>query len=257
MIKTQAIFAALALGAIVHGQAVRAPKGDTPGSLDSFNRLYDTAHQTVFTGKVVGKSVVKDAAGAPNSMALLVKSKNGNIQVQLGPQWFVSNQNAKVNVGDSVRVIGSNITWKGYHEVMAKQVVNLKNKSVLALRDLQGAPYWVAARPASQDRVADNTLGGTVLSQGTTNYQGTPYTSYLLDTPNGNVNILTAPNWYMANQAYVIPVGAYVNVVTGPVTPVGIGNGVVFANSMYSGGQNIVLQNNGYPVWYGYNGYGR
>jgi len=261
MNKTQALFSAVVIGAITqvqfaHAQAVKAPRGDDPGSSAAFNQLYDMGHQTVFTGKVVGKSVVKQANGAPNTMAILVKTKTGNIQIQLGPQWFVPNQTAKIGVGDSVRVIGSNVTVNGYHEVMAKQVVNLKNKSVLALRDLGGAPYWVAARRGVPDRVADNALNGTVLSTNTYNYNGVPYTGYLLDTPNGNVNVLTAPTWYMANQEYSIPVGQNLQVITGPAVPVGLGNGVVLANSVISGGSTMVFQNNGVPVWYGYNGAG-
>lgn len=256
--KTSFLIAGSLAVALTHGQAVRMSGSGGYGLDSPFNTQYRANRQIVFTGKVIGKSTFIPRPGMAPSDSIVVKvSGRKTYQVELGPQWYVSNQVAKIKLGDRVRVIGAPANFDGVSVILAKNVVNTKNLLVLPLRDMVGAPYWVAQRPAQDTTVPTNTIDGTVLSTNTTNYNGTPYVGYVLQTPTGNLNVLTAPQWYMQGQDYVINVGSNVRIVGGPA-PVSLGNGVFLANSMYTNGSTITFMNNGVPVWYGYgNGPGR
>jgi len=234
------------------GQAVIV-KGSGGYGMDSpYNRQYDRRHEVVIDGKITGKMFSAPMHGMAEAMSLVMKTNKGtSVTVGVGPRWFVANQSAHINVGDSVRIIGSPATINGKQMVLAKQIVTKKNDKVLAVRDINGSPYWILSRVASNQKAPDNAEGGTVLSTNTMNYQGTPYAGYVLQTPNGNVNILTAPQWYMNGQDQIIQPGAYVQFVRS-AQPINLGNNVFLADTMFSNGSTMVFQNNGVPVWYGY-----
>jgi hypothetical protein len=252
--RTYFALAAVLTASVGFGQAIVAPKGSGGyGPDSSFTTAYDMTNQVVFSGKVVGKSTYKPANGMADATSILVKVKKGaTVEVALGPQWYVSNQVAHVYVGEAVRVIGSSVTFGSSKLVLAKQIVNTENNHVLALRDLNGYPYWVARQSPITAQIPANAIGGTVQSLNTVNINGVPYQGYVLQTQNGTLNVVTAPMWYANAQDYTIPVGTYTQVLTAP-GPVSVGNGVVLANTMYSNGSAIVFQNNGIPVWYGFN----
>ncbi|AIE88171.1 hypothetical protein OP10G_4803 [Fimbriimonas ginsengisoli Gsoil 348] len=237
-----------------YGQAVVLTGSGGYGWDSPYNKLYNRNRQVMFTGKVTGKLKAPPMTGMAEGVSLLVKTpKSGTIQVEVGPSWFVASQVAKINVGDKVRVIGSRATVNGDSVVLARQIVNTKTTRVLTLRDMNGAPYWSANRGAVVAQVPTNAIGGTILSSNTFNINGTDLVGYVVQTPDGNVNVVTAPQWYMDRQDYVLQPGAYVQVV-GTRTPYQAGAYVTVADSLYTGNNTFIFRNDGVPIWGGWGG---
>lgn len=75
----------------------------------------------------------------------MLKTDTGNdIEVHLGPAWYIDNQEAMLNEGDQISVTGSRITYQN-REVIIVSVIQ-KDEMELRLRDKQGIPYWNAWR---------------------------------------------------------------------------------------------------------------
>jgi hypothetical protein len=238
--------------AAIFAQAIQAGSGGY-GTASTFTTLYDVHHQVVFSGKVIGKSTFVPRAGMAPAEHILVKNAKGTFDVALGPEWYVKNQVAHVYVGENVRVIGATAMLDHANVVLAKQIINTDNSHVLALRDLNGFPYWIAARTVDNSQAPtppanSKSVAGTVTSLETITINGVAYQAYVVTTADGKVNVLTAPTWYMNNQDFSIPLGTYITAVGGS-GPISLGNGTILANSLSSGGTTILLNNAGFPVW--------
>lgn len=62
------------------------------------------------------------------------------IEVHLGPQWYLENQEVPLAAGDTVRVKGSKVTFNGKPAIIAVEVK--KGDATLTLRDAKGYPSW-------------------------------------------------------------------------------------------------------------------
>lgn len=243
----------VALGATAPAQAVRLAGSGGFGNASQYNRSYQSGQNVTFTGRVVGKTVAPPMAGMGESVSLVVKSPNGgNSQVELGPRWYVADQVARVNVGDQVRVIGRKVRLSGRnYVVMARQIVN-PNRQVLTLRSFGGRPYWSYVDDMSGNAVAPTSgMAGTIVRNENYTINGVPYGGYVLQTPNGNVNVVTAPQWYLSRQDYAFNVGDYLTVVSNR-PPLQIGPNTFYADTIYGNGVSVVLSNGGIPVYQGW-----
>uniref|UniRef100_A0A7V4G862 Magnetosome protein MamS/MamX domain-containing protein n=1 Tax=Desulfobacca acetoxidans TaxID=60893 RepID=A0A7V4G862_9BACT len=79
-------------------------------------------------------------------MALVLDTKNrGQVQVSLGPVWYLERQEFELKAGDEVQVKGMcEDTKDGKLRVIAYEIT--VGDHVLALRDPQGRPNWEAWR---------------------------------------------------------------------------------------------------------------
>lgn len=242
-----------ALASAVPAQTVKVAGSGGYGTDSPYNRLYSRSRQIVFTGKVVGKSISAPMKGMAESVSLIVKSPNGgNSQVQLGPRWYVADQVAKINVGDQVKIIGSKVRMGDGYTILARQVVDPRNR-VLTLRDLGGAPYWAYNRTVVTQNIPDNTIDGTILRDETWTIDGQQWGGYTLQTENGNVQIVTAPRWYLDRQDFTFQPGQNIRVV-GQGRPIWVAPNTYFADTIYGSGVSVVLSNGGVPVYSGYGG---
>jgi hypothetical protein len=62
------------------------------------------------------------------------------VNVELGPEWFVKDQDVKLKVNDMVEITGSRMIMNGEPVIMAQMV--RKGVGVLAVRQMSGEPYW-------------------------------------------------------------------------------------------------------------------
>jgi hypothetical protein len=116
-----------------------------PGT--AYGRMYDPKTVT----KVQGAVVVVDTfayGGMSRGVHLTLLTGRDTLQVHLGPQWFVSAQDTKLAVGDSVVVEGSRITFEGRPAVIAARIT--RGRDVLTLRHADGFPVWVGWRRRNQ-----------------------------------------------------------------------------------------------------------
>jgi hypothetical protein len=189
--------------------------------------------------------------GMAVGVTLLVRqSKRKTAQVELGPAWFVDHQVVRIRLGDKVRVAGSRVRVNNEDVILASRVS--RGKSVLALRDSAGMPYWDALRPERfVVSSASQPVTGTIESENTFTVDNTPMQGVVVDTPNGPQNVAIAPGWYLRQQEMPFRVGQSITVYsTSP--PVRYGN-LIVANSIGYGNSVLILRGSlGAPIWYGW-----
>ena len=78
--------------------------------------------------------------GMSAGVHLILKTEKESLSVHLGPEWFISNQEAKLEPRERIEVKGSRVTINGRPALVAAQVV--KGDQVLKLRDDDGVPMW-------------------------------------------------------------------------------------------------------------------
>ena len=251
------------LVALAPAQAVSL-SGDPGFNADSpYNKLYNYRTVINFKGKIKGMEVAPPMSGMGNAVSLIVKSTSGTTwHVDVGPEWYVNNQQVHLKVDDEIQVTGSRVSIDGKDVILAEQIV--KKKSVLALRRPAGRPYWDAVYTQAPGGTAQRVVTGTI-SKVDTFVDGTngPTEEITIHTDEGDVVVALAPDWFMKRQAAQLYLGNFVNVnafapAGVPTQPVGsnlVAPPVIFATSVNFGNQWMVLRsNNGTPMWYGIGG---
>ncbi len=88
--------------------------------------------------------VVREMMRMKGVHALLKTTTGETLEVHLGPQWFIDNQEAKLQQGDTVSVRGSRTTIDGQPALIAIDVK--RGGDTLRLREDDGTPLWSAWR---------------------------------------------------------------------------------------------------------------
>ena len=127
------------------GMMWRGSGGWGPGT--SYNGMYDPKTVETISGEVVNVSPVVPNKGMANGVLMTVTTGKETISVHLGPNWFIENQDVKLEPGDRVEVKGARITFFNQPAIIASEVK--KGKDVLKLRDDEGYPVWAGWRRRS------------------------------------------------------------------------------------------------------------
>jgi hypothetical protein len=75
-------------------------------------------------------------------VCLRMKTDRGIMTVDLGPAWFVENQDFKIGPNDQIEVIGSQIIFNRRPIILAAEIN--KGNTKLRLREANGFPLWCA-----------------------------------------------------------------------------------------------------------------
>jgi hypothetical protein len=132
----------LASGAAAQGMKWRGSGGWGPGS--AYGRLYDPKTVETVTGEVVKVDRIVPLRGMSGGVHLVVKTDKGDVSVHLGPQWYLENQDVKIEPKDRVEITGSRVSVQGQAALIAARV--RKGDQVLELRDAAGVPMWAGWR---------------------------------------------------------------------------------------------------------------
>ena len=139
---------AFALAPQAHAQGGprwRGSGGWGPGS--QFGRLYDPKTAETISGEVVKVDHITPARGMSAGVHLLVKTDKEEVSVVLGPQWYLENQDVKIEPKDKLEIKGSRATVQGKPALIAAEVK--KGDQILRLRDESGTPVWSGWRKSS------------------------------------------------------------------------------------------------------------
>jgi len=71
---------------------------------------------------------------------VVLKTEKEEVSVILGPQWYLENQDVKIEPKDKVEIKGSRVTIQGKPALVAAEVK--KGEETLRLRDESGVPVW-------------------------------------------------------------------------------------------------------------------
>jgi hypothetical protein len=120
----------------------RGSGGWGPGS--QYSRMYDPKTVGTVSGEVVSVDKIIPIEGMSYGVHLTLMTDKETISVQLGPGWYIENQDVKIEPKDMIEVKGSRITYEGKPAIIAAEVK--KGDEVLKLRDENGFPIWAGWR---------------------------------------------------------------------------------------------------------------
>jgi hypothetical protein len=105
-------------------------------------RMFDPKAITTVQGGVVQVATGEGRRGQGVHLTLAVGSEN--LEVMVGPSFYLDQQGTKLAQGDRIEVKGSRTTWAGQPVLVAQEI--RKGDAVLALRDADGVPLWARGR---------------------------------------------------------------------------------------------------------------
>lgn len=132
----------LAPAAFAQSMKWRGSGGWGPGG--PYGRMYDTKTLETIAGEVTKVDRITPMRGMSAGVHLVVKTDKGEVSVHLGPQWYLENQDVKIEPKDKVEIKGSRVTVQGQPALIAAEVK--KGDEVLKLRDEAGMPVWAGWR---------------------------------------------------------------------------------------------------------------
>lgn len=103
--------------------------------------VYDTAREVTLIGTVASyqPSVDKPPLGAH----LILNTSGGTLDVHLGNARFLAANHFQIQAGDTVRIIGENVSYPGGSQFLARLIQ--KGTHALLLRSVRGIPLSYAA----------------------------------------------------------------------------------------------------------------
>lgn len=113
--------------------------------------LYDTKFDPSQVESVGGQVTKVMRVQYPDNDCYLIavlhtKANNGEMAVNLGPIWFIEENNMEINEGDDIQITGAKMRTNGRFLIIATELT--KNGKTLNIRDKEGAPLW--GSPKSQ-----------------------------------------------------------------------------------------------------------
>jgi hypothetical protein len=114
------------------------------GAETPYVRLYNSKSMETISGIVTAIQRFIPGRGMSAGIHLLVRSGVEVIDVHLGPEWFIENQDIGIQPKDQIEIKGSRVTFRGQPVIIAEEI--LKGEDVLKLRDENGFPAWIAWR---------------------------------------------------------------------------------------------------------------
>ena len=103
---------------------------------------FDARKLTSIEGTVVRVHQVPSTKVLLTTLNALVRTSEGEVNVELGPAWFLDNQELHLAVQDKITVSGSRVKPNGVDTMIATEV--RRGNDVLRLRREDGTPAWVA-----------------------------------------------------------------------------------------------------------------
>ena len=107
-------------------------------------QFYDTTTITSIEGTIASVDSQATPRGDFYMVRLTVKDTSGTTEVMVGPSFYLDSLNISFNKGDSVKVTGSKVNFRGNDFLMAAQIVS--GGKTLKLRDDSGRPVWMRER---------------------------------------------------------------------------------------------------------------
>jgi hypothetical protein len=105
--------------------------------------LFDPKTVQTVTGAVIAVERFP-SRGMMHGVHLRLRTGAGEMDVHLGPAWFVETGEMTLKVGDRVQVRGSRVAVQGKPALIAATLT--RGEMTLRLRDADGYPYWAGWR---------------------------------------------------------------------------------------------------------------
>ena len=103
-------------------------------------RMVNPAVSETVSGSVMDVYQTASTQGQGTGLHLLLKTDGEMLDVHLGPEWYLDQQDFRVEPGDSLAIKGERFTKYGAPALIAFEMQ--KGEQVLSLRDQEGLPQW-------------------------------------------------------------------------------------------------------------------
>lgn len=112
---------------------------------DQYEQIYVESNEETVSGEVMSIDTVTPFRGMSSGIKFVLKTEREELDVHLGPAWFILYQDMILKVKDNVEVYGCRAMIDGKQVIMTSSLV--RSDKMLKLRDKDGIPYWCAWRP--------------------------------------------------------------------------------------------------------------
>ncbi len=101
--------------------------------------VYNVATEVTLSGMVDEVKIVP-GAGSQGGVHLMLRTTSESLEIDLGPEWFMTQQKYKLAKGDTVTVTGSRLKAGTTDRVIAREIK--KGTETMTFRDAKGFPKW-------------------------------------------------------------------------------------------------------------------
>jgi hypothetical protein len=126
------LFAFVLLFSVAAGAQQKVPSAPSHGGVSS----YDLARESALQGTVIEYTAVSSTA--PLGAHVLLQTSAGTVDAHLGNGKVLEANRISLSAGDSVRVVGENVTFKG-NTIFAARTLQ-KGSQTVTLRSKNGMP---------------------------------------------------------------------------------------------------------------------
>jgi hypothetical protein len=112
------------------------------GADAAYVKLYNGKTVETLEGMVTAVQRFMPGRGMSAGVRLLMRVGIDIVEVHLGPEWFIENQDIAIQPKDQIEVKGSKVYFRAQPTIIAAEI--RKGEDVLKLRDDSGFPAWIA-----------------------------------------------------------------------------------------------------------------
>jgi len=105
-----------------------------------YQQLYVTGEVVTVSGVVISRQLIVPPGVKTQAVYLNLMTKEGPLQVQLGPESFLEKTAGRYDMGDKLEVSGAKIILEGKPLILAAEV--RKRGQVIVFRNSSGVPVW-------------------------------------------------------------------------------------------------------------------
>ena len=113
-----------------------APQQGAAGQTPPF---YNVATEVTLSGTIDDVKIVP-GAGLQSGVHLVLRTRSETLEIDLGPEWFMTQQKYKLAKGEAISITGSRIKTDTAERVVAREVK--KGAETMTFRDAKGFPKW-------------------------------------------------------------------------------------------------------------------
>ncbi|MEE4247953.1 MAG: hypothetical protein V2I33_21385 [Kangiellaceae bacterium] len=129
---------------------VKAQKGNANRTSTQCGHWYDLQSENTVVSAIKMVKQISTTKNMNFGTHLLVDYKGEELEIHLGPSWYLEKNKIKLRKGDIVKVSGSLVTFENNPSIIAKWII--KESDTIHLRDDRGLPNWAGK--------GNNKLGG-------------------------------------------------------------------------------------------------
>ncbi len=153
--RTLALFSTaltLIAGTALMAEAPNSAAPQTPGNWGAKSRvgkLYNPSTVENAAGTVVSFQQTRPRLSRWHAVVVFVKTpENDNLEVHLGPQWFLEENSINLQPNDQISITGSKVTVEGRQFLVANKLMT--GDKTLVLRKDDGKPTWTNKTPSER-----------------------------------------------------------------------------------------------------------